>query len=96
MYRLHIKGGDDNGKQIDIEVPVSSIEEYLSPRTLDDHKVAIADDKSENSKPTKPIQMQEMLALQRDDLECQNYATTICLSTSPLEFNKDGLLRILG
>lgn len=71
MYLLHTKGVHDTKTLIDIELFVLSIEDDVNPPTLDDKEVAIPEeDEDGHPKLAKPMPLEEMLALQRVDLEC--------------------------
>lgn len=93
MYRLHTTGEDDTAQPIDLEVPVLAIEDDVNPPKLDDHGLFVSDPKAnDQAKPADPISLDEILSSQREDIECQNYASTTGLPSCRLEFDNEGLL----
>lgn len=63
IQRLNTTGSDNNGKRIDLEVPVLSIEDGVNPPTLDDHDIAKPDkNKDDQPKPVDAIPIDEMLS----------------------------------
>lgn len=93
MTLIHTKCGDDTRTPVEISVLFLSVADHVNPPKLPEHEVNITDeDKRYHPKTAMDKPFEESIPSKHDDLKFQHYATTIALSTEPLDFNRAGIL----
>lgn len=78
---------------VDIGVPTLSISSDVKPPTFDNSEVLLPEDELIGHPDiVDPLSLDEIRVAQVEDLESQNYATSIGLTKSPFDIDKDGVL----